>query len=724
LQRVMLERLPPTEIRELVEGTVAGLAAIPEAVTNDIERRSEGNPFFAEELVRSYLEYRRSGHEASQLPISIKATIVQRLVVLSPDERAILANAAILGQRFDPAVLAAVMERPLDSIAPALRRAHDLNLLADADAGRHTSRFRHALTRQAIYESVSTFERRQAHLKILSTLEALPDHERFIEELAEHASEAGDAAKTLHYNERAGDTAFGLRALPEALMFFRRALGAATTPDDRARLLDRIGAVERVQGHSEAARDVLEEALGIRLELGDVDKAALLTASVIGQRYNLGDRSALSIAERFLSEHRAGLSPVARDHLLVVCARVACAFGEIPDATRFLDTVSDPTTLATGIRQNYLIVTLMLHAFVGDLDAWRRAAADVERLLPRLRPEAVVSTEAALAMTGIFIGANEEVERALDRADRVEREWGFRGQRLYALATRSSYLFQRGRLAAALACVEEVAANQDFHPARRVGALVAAHLAVALDDDAIWLRFDPEVLREARNQPDDPDCAYIIGAHASLAVRNGARAEAEADLRTAIRSLKYAAPEAMHLIVNAARYLPLEELSTVRELVDKAAGHGDVTNAIRALGVATIDAREGRETESVASASTAVKLFASVGWPLLEAYALELAGDRARALQLYTGCGAAGELRRLSGVADAKSLASSVLSSRETQVAELVANGLRNAEIARRLSIGKKTVEKHLASVFDKLGLRSRAQIGARLAAMKDPAPR
>ena len=54
-----------------------------------------------------------------------------------------------------------------------------------------------------------------------------------------------------------------------------------------------------------------------------------------------------------------------------------------------------------------------------------------------------------------------------------------------------------------------------------------------------------------------------------------------------------------------------------------------------------------------------------------------------------------------------------VLSPREREIASLANRGLSNLEIARELSISHKTVEKHLASVFGKLGISSRRQLRA-----------
>jgi DNA-binding CsgD family transcriptional regulator len=70
------------------------------------------------------------------------------------------------------------------------------------------------------------------------------------------------------------------------------------------------------------------------------------------------------------------------------------------------------------------------------------------------------------------------------------------------------------------------------------------------------------------------------------------------------------------------------------------------------------------------------------------------------------------ELGRISTV----SAQGDVLTPSERRVAELAASGQTNREVSRVLFISPKTVEVNLANVYRKLGIRSRAELGRRMA--------
>ena len=164
-------------------------------------------------------------------------------------------------------------------------------------------------------------------------------------------------------------------------------------------------------------------------------------------------------------------------------------------------------------------------------------------------------------------------------------------------------------------------------------------------------------------------------------------------------------------IVTIATVLP-ERAENLRALLEAAAQpQGDRIN--KAL-LAFVDA-----PAAVASALDAAQRFAAIGWPLLEARALEMAGEPRRAIAIYKRCGAAGELRRLEFGENASAQASPLgaLTPRERELALQVASGKANRAVADALSIGEKTVEKYLTSIYAKLGLTSRAQLAALVAA-------
>ncbi len=129
--------------------------------------------------------------------------------------------------------------------------------------------------------------------------------------------------------------------------------------------------------------------------------------------------------------------------------------------------------------------------------------------------------------------------------------------------------------------------------------------------------------------------------------------------------------------------------------------------------------RNDRAAEAATLAHEAAAGFHRLRMPLLEAAAREVAGDVAAALALYRLQGAVYDVRRLAGdeAAEVRAFTAregSALSPRQHEVASLAARGHSNLEIARAFSISHKTVEKHLASVFHKLGISSRRELRRR----------
>ena len=105
---------------------------------------------------------------------------------------------------------------------PSLRRARDFQIIDEMAPGEF--RFRHGLTRDAVYEGFLGAQTRPHHRAIATELERAPDADRSLEGLAYHWWAAGAPAQAAHYNELAGDSAIRVHAHEDAIAFYERAL--------------------------------------------------------------------------------------------------------------------------------------------------------------------------------------------------------------------------------------------------------------------------------------------------------------------------------------------------------------------------------------------------------------------------------------------------------------------------------------------------------------------
>jgi DNA-binding CsgD family transcriptional regulator len=707
-----LEPFSTDEIHQLIDTALDPAAVLPASVKADIVARSEGNPFFAEELLKSALEVRGSS-SAVRLPLSIRASIAQRLALVTPAERRLLERAAVLGYRFDPALLALVSGTDLDTILPALRRARDNNIVVEDDLGDVRYRFRHALTRQTIYESMLVLERRRLHGQILATLESLGERERYVDALAYHAWEAKERVKACEYNERAGEAALNQRALAEATVCFERALEFADSERDTARLTERVGYAAQLQGRFELAVKQYEAAIVLHLRSGGASDAARILAALIALYYNTGLHDVAARGEAFLAEHGAEVDERYRQRVLAISAKVAVARLDFDTADRLIARLDEAPVLDPVARLNYSGTLLERHFFFGDVEAWRAALEAFEEVT---RPFASYSRAGALytvAQRATYMCANDFAERAFAEARKLTREGAYGGIEIFGTAALAHYRYQRGRLREARSELEATFRQPDVGASSKIAADVAVSLAWALGEVDLIARFvTPELIANARVS-DDVDDAILLGSHARHLATSGELVQARADLRLALARIPLAAGTTIPVLVIAARYLNASELDPLATIARSAArAESNVAGqAGYALISAIIAMRSGRRAETMERARHAAELANRLDWPMFEAEARELAGDFAAALALYRRCEAVAQIARLTASEARAEVARPVLSARELEIARLVSYGLTNAAISERLAIGRKTVEKHLASIFRKLGARSRSEV-------------
>ena len=231
-----LGRLGRADCARLVAGIAAAQNLSAETVAAILDK-TDGIPLFAEELTRSMVE---SAGEAATVPATLKDSLMARLDRLGA-AREVAQIAAVVGRQFPFAILDAVVPRGGAALEAALTDLVAAGILLPEGRGLERGfSFKHALLRDAAYDSLLLTRRREWHERTARAVE-----QRFPElaasepeVLAYHFAEAGLPAPACDYRMRAGDRAVGRSAYQEAVAHFSAGLKSAEAlPDavDRAR---------------------------------------------------------------------------------------------------------------------------------------------------------------------------------------------------------------------------------------------------------------------------------------------------------------------------------------------------------------------------------------------------------------------------------------------------------------------------------------------------------
>ena len=204
-------------------------AQMPATLTDAIVRRSEGNPFFAEELLAA-------GEDDRELPRGLRDLLLRRVAQLDSATQSLLRLAAAAGRDVSYGLLRALAARPEGDVQSSLRAAVEHGVLV-ADQASGSFRFRHALLAEAIYKTILPGEREQLHARLADELAR--DRAASPAELAPHWQAAGRTAEALVASIEAAGQAQAVFGLAEAHAHLERALTlwhAVPDADERAGL--------------------------------------------------------------------------------------------------------------------------------------------------------------------------------------------------------------------------------------------------------------------------------------------------------------------------------------------------------------------------------------------------------------------------------------------------------------------------------------------------------
>jgi class 3 adenylate cyclase/tetratricopeptide (TPR) repeat protein len=299
---IRLMPLGEDDARTLVS-SILTVDDLPTRVRDRILAKAEGNPFFVEEVIRTLLDsglvIREGDHwKATQeivdlvVPDTLAAVLNTRLDALDDASKHVLQTASVIGREFRYDELAAISSdvSGLDETLRALERKSMLR--ETARVPQRAYRFKHALTRDATYDTVLLKRRRQLHAEIAEFMVRLqPDRH---EDLAHHFDKARRPDRALPHLVAAGERAAAAYSIPEAIAFFERAimlLEASPDPDLERRALEGLGGAQQFSFDIAGAEKTFDrlaqrgaEAQQPQMRVSGLNKLGLVRGLFMGRR--------------------------------------------------------------------------------------------------------------------------------------------------------------------------------------------------------------------------------------------------------------------------------------------------------------------------------------------------------------------------------------------------------------------------------------------------------
>lgn len=663
---------------------MAALAAEQPLDARELHARTGGNPFYVTEVLAA----------GGGLPASVREAVLARASRLSAPARRLLDAVAVVPGRADLGLLDLVAPEALD----ALEECRAAGILHEEGAG---LAFRHELARLAVESSVPAARRRTLHAALLRALADLSpaDHAR----LAHHAEAAGDHAAVLLHAPAAAERAAALAAHREAAAHWGRALRFADGLDDA----ELLGLLERrahecyLTGQTEAALQARQRASAIARALADVEREGEQLCWISRLHWYAGRREdadrAAEAAVELLERAPAGPA-LARAYATMASRRQvaldlegAAAWGERAEA--LARRLGEAEILART-----LVIRGSAESFAGVASS--RLEAGLRLALEHTLEDVAGTAFGNIAVTAIRCRDWTAAERALREGLRYCTERDLDSDRLYLVAWRAVAGLHRARWDEAAADARAVLADPGTIRVVRATALITLGMLRARRGDPGVREPLDEALAFGRAAADLPKLAPLALARAEAAFLAGDREQAREEL----------APFAPTSLAD--RWIAGETAVWLRRLEARRTEVGDLPEpfALELAGEHAAAAARWQELGSPYDAALALA-WSDETLQLRQAHR-ELAALGARPAAAFVARrlrerGARGISR---GPRAATRRNPAALTPRELEVLALLAEGLRNADIAERLFLSRRTVDHHVSAVLRKLGAGSRGE--------------
>ena len=677
VSRLPLSRLSPESVHRMAAGEGVG--------GEELYRKTLGNPFFVTEALAS---------GGDEIPETVRDVVLGRAGRLSPSARRLLDAVAVARPHAEIWLLEALAADALGSLEEA--SASGMLIPVGAGVG-----FRHELARLAVEDAMPVDRKVALHRQALTSLAEPLDGATDPSRVAHHAEAVGDARLVLEYATRAAEQASLLGAHREAAAHYRRAMRfAGDAPlEVRADLSARCAQeLFFIVEFSEAVDDQ-REALRCYQQLGDPHMQGAATSFLAHLLWESGSlREALETAERALEllEDIPGPAQVssycemARLHLAAEDTATAAHWAL--RAQQAAEELDDPSARIMALQT------------VGWVDYFVGASGGAEKLLESLEMaeraglDFMVSTAYVILVRTAcrrreYAFADPYVRAGVDYCSVRDLDvW-----RYYLLSWESKTLLARGLWSAA-SDVAELCLTKGS-PFARIHALQALGLVRARrGDPGAWEPLD-EALELAKPREELQWIAPVAAARAEAAWLEGRNSDAVAETDVAWELAKgtWWAASLAYWRWRAGVDEPVPDLGEEQYILEMDGRWRDASESWRVGGC----------RYSAAFATLTGDDEEALRYALDEFRVLGAAPAAKRATARLRDIGAHGVPR---GPHPSTRANPASLTHRELEVLDLLAEGLRNSEIAERLFITERTVDHHVSAILRKLGVTNRAQ--------------
>ena len=455
---LVLEPCPPEVAAAMVRALDSRELLSDEAVAR-IEARAEGNPLFVEEFTRAALE---AGGE--EVPASLQQQTQARIDRLG-EAKAVLQQASVIGRQFSRALLQSVCALDAETVAAALQRGVEAQLLrrvrAEALPGAQAAAtedehyaFRHALLQDAAYASLLRSARQASHGRVAQALLAADPQagEQMPEVLAHHFAEGGQPVAAMAHGLRAGQLALARSACLEAAAHAQRALALLPqAPSDSTELelqLVRAPALMAVHGvlHPDVER-AYQRARMLCDRIGSTPKLLVplwglwaweLMRGRVGEAHDVARQigalarqvpqpmpTLVAVATTGMSLFYAGRLSEARDPL----SQGVALYRPPTQAVRTVRGVHDPGAMCHAF-------DMLARWMLGDTEGATAGAARLRAMIPALAPYDAAFSGCADALLAALEGDIERCGAAAARAAAVAEEQAFNAWEMMAAVLR------------------------------------------------------------------------------------------------------------------------------------------------------------------------------------------------------------------------------------------------------------------------------------------------